>query len=101
MDLLLAPVAVHVDTNLARLRDRSPTEIDFEEDLELDRPARSNTVEERMERLLMVALRDVDLHGWTAEITDDHSRLRLSGGSVSLDLGLGATLTSYIIEGVP
>ena len=44
--------------------------------------------------------RNVDLHGWTAEITDDATRVHLTGGSVTLDLGLGAAVTSYIEDGV-
>jgi hypothetical protein len=38
----------------------------------------------------------VNLHGWSAEISDDASRLHLSGGSVSLDLGLSAEILRYI-----
>jgi hypothetical protein len=38
----------------------------------------------------------VDTHHWWAEITDDGARLRLTGGSVSLDLGLSPTLMHYI-----
>jgi hypothetical protein len=36
------------------------------------------------------------MHHWKAEITDDAARLRLSGGSVTLDLGLSAALLDYI-----
>ena len=43
-----------------------------------------------------MALREVDLHHWDAAITDDFARLRLSGGSVSLDLGLSASILAYI-----
>jgi hypothetical protein len=43
-----------------------------------------------------MALRNVDRHGWDATITDDDCRLRLSGGSVTLDLGLGGTVMRYI-----
>jgi hypothetical protein len=32
-------------------------------------------------------------------ITDDHNRLRLQGGSVSIELGLGTALTAYIQAG--
>jgi hypothetical protein len=96
IDLLLAPVAVHLDMNVARLRDMSPAEIDFQVALELDRPERTGTAEERMERFLAVAVRNVELHGWTPTITDDHCRMRLSGGSVSIDLGLSAQITRFI-----
>jgi hypothetical protein len=96
IDLLLAPVAVHLDMNLARLRDMSPAEISYQIALELDRPERSGTAQERMERVLAVTVRNVELHGWTATITDDHCRLRLSGGSVSIDLALSAEIMRFI-----
>jgi hypothetical protein len=99
-DLLLAPVAVEIDFNLQRMRDGSAADVRAELELELDRPA---LVSERSERALLVlrqALRNVDLHGWTAEITDDGTRVHLTGGSVTLDLGLGAAVTSYIEDGV-
>jgi hypothetical protein len=97
-DLALAPVAAAIDLNLQRLRGKSPQEIDFELTLELNQPG-GGTVEERRVRVLQVALRDVDLHRWTAAITDDDSSLRLSGGSVSIDLGLGAPARAYIVDG--
>jgi len=43
----------------------------------------------------------VDMHGWTAAITDDCSSVHLAGGSVSLDLGLSASIELYLREGVP
>jgi hypothetical protein len=95
-DLLLAPVAVHLDSNLARLRDMTPAEIDFQIALGLDRPERTGTAEERIERLVAVTVRNVELHGWTPTITDDHCRLHLSGGSVSIDLGLSAQIMRFI-----
>jgi hypothetical protein len=100
-DLALAPVAVAIDRNLSRLRDRSPAEIDYQLTLELNQPADTDDPAERAARVLDVALRDVDLHHWTASITDDRARLRLSGGSVSLDLGLSTSLLEYLHSGVP
>jgi hypothetical protein len=91
-DLALAPVAARVDLNLQELRDRTPEEIDYELALRLDQPLIPNTRDERAEHVRRAAVRGVDLHGWTAGITEDGCRLRLSGGSVTLDLGLGATL---------
>jgi hypothetical protein len=99
-DLALAPLAAGIDLNLQRLRDRSPDEIAFELALELDDQEGPETTEaDRAERVLRVALRDVDLHHWHAEITGDGARLRLSGGSVSLDLGLSASILAYIGKG--
>jgi hypothetical protein len=99
-DLLLAPVAVEIDLNLQRMRNGSATDVLAELELELDRPAVVSDRSERAGLVLRQALRNVDLHGWTAEITDDGTRVHLAGGSVTLDLGLGAAVTSYIEDGV-
>jgi hypothetical protein len=96
-DLALAPVAAAIDANLQRLRTKSTaTDIDFELQLELDRPSFEDTRDERAARVLAVALRDVDLFGWAAQITGDGSAVRLSGGSVSLDIAVGAAAQRFI-----
>jgi hypothetical protein len=99
-DLLLAPVAVEIDFNLQRMREFAAREVEAELELELDRPAVSAERAERAELVLRQALRNVDLHGWTASITEDGTRVHLTGGSVALDLGLSAGITSYIQDGV-
>ena len=98
-DLLLAPVAAEIDRNLQDLRDVSPAEIHAEIALRLNAIAAHGDREQRAAWILEAALRFVDLHDWHAEITDDAARLRLSGGSVSVDLGLSATITAYIENG--
>lgn len=66
-------------------------------ELELDRPSRpSITSDQRKDQILKAALRNVDLHDWDAVIVEDNKRLRLQGGSVSLDLGLSAPITRYL-----
>jgi hypothetical protein len=95
-DLMLAPVAAQIDMNLQRVRDRSHEEIDYDLQLELNSPPADDSPAERSARVLALALRNVELHDWLAEITDDAARLRLSGGSVSLDIGLSRSLMSYI-----
>jgi len=95
-DLVLAPVAAEIDQNLQRLRDLPIDQLKYELDLELDRPEVRKTRAERAQRVLEAALRNVETHHWNAAITDDAARLRLSGGSVSLDVGLSATLLRYI-----
>ncbi len=97
-DLTLAPVAVAVDRNLEFLRSSSVDEMAGRIELELDRPERTGTRKERAERVGMVAVRNVDLHGWEAEVTPDNARIRLTGGSVTLDLGLSASILSFIEE---
>ena len=98
-DLTLAPVAVEIDLNLRSLRDQEPKDVLVALELELDRPMTRDDREQRAKHVLEAAVRLVDLHGWQATITADASRLRLSGGSVSLDLGLGAALARYIEAG--
>ena len=98
-DLMLAPVAAEIDRNLQRLRDGSPSDVLAELELELDRPAMCLERDERAKLVLRQALRDVDLHGWNATLTDDASRVHLDGGSVSVDVGLSPAITGYIIDG--
>jgi hypothetical protein len=95
-DLSLAPVAVTIDRNLQRLRELNPDEIVGHLELMLDRPERTGNREERATRILETALRNVDCHGWQGEITADGARLRLTGGSVTLDLGLSADILRFI-----
>jgi len=99
-DLMLAPVAAEIDRNLQRLRDGSPRDVMAELELELDRPAMYLDRDARAELVGRQAVRDVEMHGWTASITDDAARLRLGGGSVSIDLGLSVAIMHYIESGV-
>jgi hypothetical protein len=99
-DLMLAPVAVEIDRNLERIRDCSAPDVEAELELELDRPAMCDGRDERAELVLRQALRNVEMHGWSATITPDGARLHLDGGSVSLDLGLSPGITGYIEQGV-
>ena len=98
-DLSLAPVAAGIDLNLQRLRDRTPAEIDYELALELNLSTSGSTPADRAHWIHESAIRHIDLHDWQTEITDDANRLRLTGGSVTLDLGLSATLLHYIEHG--
>lgn len=98
-DLALAPVAAAIDLNLIHLRDKSPAEIDFALALALNRTTTDGDRSDRAAWVLDEAVRGVDLHQWHTEITDDSARLRLSGGSVTLDLGLSAAIMRYIENG--
>jgi len=91
-DLSLAPVAAAIDLELQHLRKLTVAELR----LELDSLEQCATREARASRVLQAALKDVDTHHWWAEITDDAARLRLTGGSVSLDLGLSPALMHFI-----
>ena len=98
-DLALAPVAVAIDLNLRHLRDKSPAEIDFALALALNRMTDGDRTD-RAAWILEEAVRGADLHTWHTEITEDSARLRLSGGSVTIDLGLSASIMDYIENGV-
>jgi len=98
-DLLLAPVAAEIDLNLQRVRDGSARDVLGQLELELDRPALCAERDRRAELVLRQAVRNVELHGWTATITGDGCRLHLDGGSVTLDLGLSEGISRYIQQG--
>lgn len=95
-DLALAPVAAEIDHNLQRLRGKSREEIRYELELELDESAKVDSRGARAELVLALAVRNTDLHGWAVAITDDASAVRLTGGSVSLDIALGAGAMEFI-----
>jgi hypothetical protein len=99
-DIALAPVAAGVDLNLQYLRDKGLRELDTELQLELNAPPMPNTREQREAQVLRAAFRNVDLYGWKGAITQDACRLHLSGGSVTIDLGLGTGIMHYIEVGV-
>ena len=98
-DLLLAPVAAEIDENLKPMRDMSPGELGNTLAIAFNADREGADREQRASRILGEALRGVELHEWHAEITDDAARLRLSGGSVSIELGLSPTMRSYIENG--
>jgi hypothetical protein len=89
-------VAVSIDRNLQGLRDIEPHGILVALEVVLDRPERTGSPDERAERIVEAVLRNVDLHGWKAHVTSDFSRIRLTGGSVTLDIGLSATILRFI-----
>jgi hypothetical protein len=94
-DLTLAPVAAAVDFYLQEIRDVSVDVIGGAVALALNSdPADSR--DGRAHQILEVAVRLVDLHGWSAAISDDSTRLLLRGGSVPLDIGLSAAIRDYI-----
>ena len=94
-DLTLAPVAAEIDQNLQSLRDLPPRELVDAITLAVNENP-GETRADRVRQVAEAALRNVDLHGWTARISDDATRLQLRGGSVSLDVGLSAGVRDYI-----
>lgn len=96
-DLALAPVAAQVDRNLARLRDLSVEQIDADVSLQLNYVPRRKDAAERADCVRDVAIRLVPMHGWHAEVTPDYARLRLTGGSVPIELALSNTIHDFIV----
>jgi len=94
-DLALAPVAVQIDRNLAQIRDMTPEEIRVNVALQLN-AVTSDTDSGRAEQIQDVAVRAVEMHNWRADVSADFTRLKLSGGSVSLELGLSDSIRRYI-----
>jgi hypothetical protein len=101
MDLVLAPVAAEIDENLQRIRDKPNEEIAAELALALDVDVDVSATErdDRAELVRKLGEHSVQLHGWQTKITEDFARLHVSGGSVSLDLGLGTKVTQFIESG--
>jgi len=97
--MLLAPVAAEIDLNLQHLRDKAPREIDNAIALAFNVDTTGADRAQRSAWILEEAIRLVELHDWHAEITDDAARLRLSGGTVTIDLGLSASILRYIENG--
>lgn len=98
-DLSLAPVAVEIDENLKRIRDKAPAEIAFDLVLELNCDGDVKDRDERARLVLEFAVKDTNLHGWTATMSSDAARVHLEGGSVTIDLGLSASILDYIEHG--
>jgi hypothetical protein len=99
-DLALAPVAAEIDLNLQSLRDESVKGVFDNIALALNAGAPGASRTDRADQVLAHATRGVELHGWNATVSDDATRLHLQGGSVTLDVGLSATIERFIADGV-
>jgi len=98
-DLTLAPVAAEIDLNLQGLRDEDVESIADAVAFTLNSsPAESR--DGRAKQILELAIRGVDLHGWTVRISEDATRVQLTGGSVRLDVGLSARIRQYVESAV-
>ena len=97
-DLALAPVLISIERNLVPLR--SSTDLRFALALELnDDDSWYRSAEERAQRVLKSATRDVDLHGWTVTPTPDWNGLAVSHGEHTVSVMLGARLADYVQHG--
>jgi hypothetical protein len=97
-DLALAPVLINIERNLAQLR--SSTDLEMALALDLNDDDRwYPSAEERAQRVLKSATREVDLHGWTVTPTPDWNGLAVSHGEYTVSVMLGAQLTAYVQHG--
>ena len=97
-DLALAPVLINIEQNLAPLRSSTDLELALALDLN-DDGSWYSSAEERAQRVLKSATRDVDLHGWTVTPTPDHNGLAVSHGEYTVSVMLGAQLAAYVQHG--
>jgi hypothetical protein len=97
-DLALAPVLISIERNLSQLRSSTDLELALALDLN-DDDRWYSSAEERAQRVLKSATRDVDLHGWTITPTPDWNGLAVSHGEYTVSLMLGAQLTDYVQHG--
>jgi hypothetical protein len=93
-DLLLAPVALALDTRLEELGSLSPTELQYDVALEGDKPHRSRAFREA--GLLTAVTHNVALHGWVCSW--DQRGLRLTHDGHTIVLGLPPSLTAYLAD---
>jgi hypothetical protein len=97
-DLALAPVLINMERNLAQLRSSTDLELALALDLN-DDDSWYSRAEQRAERVVKSATRDVDLHGWTVTPTPDWNGLAVSHGEYTVSLMLGAQLAGYVQHG--
>ena len=97
-DLALAPVLINIERNLAALRESK--DLDFSLALELNDDASwYSTPQERADRILKSATRQVDLHGWTVSPTPDRCGLAVSHGEYTVSLMFGKQIAGYVEHG--
>jgi hypothetical protein len=97
-DLVLAPVLINIERNLARLRDSDDLELTLALDLN-DDGRRYTTPGTRAGRVRTYATREVDLHGWTVNPTPDRQGLAVSHGDYTVSIMLGKQVANYVEHG--
>jgi hypothetical protein len=97
-DLALAPVLINIERNLSQLRSGTDLELAFALNLN-DDDSWYSSAEQRAQRVLKSATRNVDLHGWTVTPTPDWNGLAVSHGEYTVSLMLGAQLAGYVQHG--
>jgi hypothetical protein len=99
-DLALAPVLIHVERNLAQLRDNEDLEYTLALELNDDN-SWYRTPGERARRIAEAATRNVDLHGWAVHPTSDLYGLAVEHDDYRVSVMLGKRLAEYVEQGTP
>lgn len=99
-DIAFAPVLIGIERNLEWLRTCDDLEFALALDLN-DSDRWYHSACERAERVQRCALRGVELHGLTVQVTDDWYGLRVSHGEYAVPIMLGKRLAAYVEHGMP
>jgi hypothetical protein len=97
-DLALAPVLINIERNLARVRDSDDLEYALALALNDDN-AWYHSATERADRVVQLAIRNVDLHGWNVVPTPDMQGVAVEHSEHRVSVMLGKRLADYIAEG--
>ena len=97
-DLALSPVLVSIERNLAFLRDNEDLEFALAVELN-DDDSLYPTASDRARRIQTVAVRYVDLHGWSVTPTKDLQGLAVTHGEYTVSIMLGRRLADYVEHG--
>jgi hypothetical protein len=98
-DLALAPVLINIERNLAQVRDSGDLEYALALALNDDN-SWYHSAAERADRLVQLATRNVDLHGWSVVPTPDFQGLAVQHSEYRVSVMLGRRLADYIAEGI-
>jgi hypothetical protein len=99
-DLALSPVLVGIERNLAFLRDNDDLRYALAVELN-DDDSQYRTAADRARRVRTVAVRDVELHGWSVAPTADGHGLAVWHGGYTVSIMLGRRLAGYVENGFP
>lgn len=93
-DVMLAPVALHVDEQIQELSTLAPAALRFEVGLRSDLADR--TEGQRRTAVLSAISRRLEMHGWELEWTDRGVRLHHGASPNTLVLGVPESIREYI-----
>ena len=93
-DVMLAPVALHLDERIQELGRMDLRELAYEVAMLSDRPDRSEA--QRRDGLITAISRETDLHGWELSWDPRGLRLRHGASANTFVLGVPAVFLDYV-----